>query len=89
MAQDYQDITGQILQRVVRLVNEMEEQLVRLVRGNSSHLSPEAKPLTQEKSRTESGEVVAAGPYVPGVVPGEEVVHSQDDVDDLLSSLGF
>jgi chemotaxis protein CheZ len=89
MAQDYQDITGQILQRVIRLVNEMEEHLVRLVKGSSS------SPYTQETTTPqvqegESTAEMAVGPYVPGTdTAQEEVIHNQDDVDALLSSLGF
>jgi chemotaxis protein CheZ len=91
MAQDYQDITGQILQRVIRLVNEMEEHLVRLVRGSSGHRLREeiSGQSSQEQEAEAMMEVGAEGPYVPGTAPEEEVIHNQDDVDALLSSLGF
>ncbi len=91
MAQDYQDITGQILQRVIRLVNEMEEHLVRLVRGSGTRVMPSTeKPQGLTAALVDASESVAVhGPHVPGTAPEEEVIHSQDDVDALLSSLGF
>ncbi|CAK0769818.1 Protein phosphatase CheZ [Gammaproteobacteria bacterium] len=90
MAQDYQDITGQILQRVIRLVNEMEEHLVRLVRGGSSYRPVEVSlPRSQEREAEPMAEIAAVGPYVPGTATQEEIIHNQDDVDALLSSLGF
>ena len=99
MAQDYQDITGQILQRVIRLVNEMEEHLVRLVRGSSAHRPGEVFSRSSESGAEAGAEMMGAestseevgthGPHVPGTAPEEEVIHNQDDVDALLSSLGF
>jgi len=87
MAQDYQDITGQILQRVIRLVNEMEEHLVQLVKG-SGYRVHETSP--QSQKQVEESIIAACGPYVPGTAAvEEEVIHNQDDVDALLSSLGF
>ena len=82
------------MQRVIRLVNEMEEHLVRLVRGGSSYSRDMSVTRTQPQPKDDPAElanqeVVAAGPYVPGVTVEEEVIHNQDDVDALLSSLGF
>jgi len=76
MAQGYQDLTGQIIRRVISLVQDVEEKLVRLVA-----ISGSARAVKQE-------EVELEGPVVPGVTKSD-VVSSQDDVDDLLSSLGF
>ena len=91
MAQDYQDLTGQILQRVIRLVNEMEEHLVRLVRGSGARAqAPTFTTAQQDVVAASEAETVAVhGPHVPGTAPEEEVIHNQDDVDALLSSLGF
>jgi chemotaxis protein CheZ len=77
MAQDFQDITGQIIRQVIDLVHDVESKLVQLVKISGSKL-PE-KQADPEKLE---------GPVVPGVDQGD-VVHGQDDVDDLLSSLGF
>lgn len=82
MAQDFQDLTGQIISRVITLVQEVEDSLVDLVRITGQKIKP-AQEQKQEESATQ-----AAGPVVPGVAHGD-VVSGQDDVDDLLSSLGF
>ena len=87
MAQDYQDITGQIIRRVINLVKDVEDNLVGLIRISGQRMAPAEKvavksgALSEELSR-------GIGPQVPGV-DHADVVNSQDDVDDLLSSLGF
>jgi len=85
MAQDFQDLTGQIIRRVITLVQEVEGSLVDLVRITGQKI----KPVPEAQSKTEKGpDIEAVGPAVPGVDKGD-VVSGQDDVDDLLSSLGF
>ncbi|MGX2041268.1 protein phosphatase CheZ [Methylocaldum sp. MU1018] len=80
MAQGFQDLTGQIIRRVIKLVQDLERSLVELIRisgrrfKSSGESVPEAAP-------------AALGPAVPGV--DEDTVRNQDDVDSLLSSLGF
>lgn len=89
MAQDYQDLTGQIIRRVIRLVQEVEENLVGLIRLSSGRLDlPQAaKPVVEEVAETETR---GHGPVVPNTQDAvADVVSSQDDVDALLSSLGF
>lgn len=80
MAQDFQDLTGQIIRKVITLVHNVEEKLVMLVRITGSKLEDP----DQKKDQAE----VLAGPAIPGLDQGEQVTN-QDDVDDLLSSLGF
>ncbi len=82
LAQGYQDITGQIIRKVIDLVNDVEVKLVELVR-----LSGKRAKSAQSGGDTGSG-TNAQGPAVPGVDEGD-IVNGQDDVDDLLSSLGF
>ena len=57
-------------------------ELIKLTRGpdeqDAEKQAPNAKP--EEK---------LAGPVVPGVNDGGNTVSGQDEVDDLLSSLGF
>jgi len=79
LAQDFQDLTGQIIRQVITLVTDIEDKLVQLVRISGSRL-PDTK-YTSHEDKLE-------GPVVPGVDQGD-VVQGQDDVDDLLSSLGF
>jgi chemotaxis protein CheZ len=81
LAQGYQDITGQVIRKVIDLVEDVEGKLVELVRLSGSAMPPaEAQPRS-------AGSAAAHGPAVPGVDTGD-VVNGQDDVDDLLSSLG-
>ncbi len=82
LAQGYQDITGQIIRKVIDLVKDVEGKLVDLVRLSGPYVK------SKEKSGQEGPDISAQGPVVPGVDKGD-VVTSQDDVDDLLSSLGF
>lgn len=84
LAQDYQDITGQIIRRVIGLVQEVEGNLVSLVRITGQKLVASGEAQATE----EEDKIKAVGPAVPGV-DTSDVVSSQDDVDDLLSSLGF
>lgn len=86
MAQDYQDLTGQILRRVIELVREVEESLIGLLTafGNANPQVLEQKPA---KSKPKTA-VTAEGPIIDAA-ERNDVVTGQDDVDDLLSSLGF
>ncbi|MEJ2619710.1 MAG: protein phosphatase CheZ [Candidatus Thiodiazotropha sp.] len=79
MAQDFQDLTGQIIRKVITLVHDVEEKLVMLVRITGNKLEDDSGKKEQEE---------LAGPAIPGLDQGDQVTN-QDDVDDLLSSLGF
>ena len=82
MAQSYQDITGQIIRKVIDLVKDVEGKLVELVRISGERAK------CPEQTEKKAADTSAQGPTVPGVDKGD-VVANQDDVDDLLSSLGF
>lgn len=86
MAQGFQDLTGQIIRRVITLVTEVEDNLVELIR-----LSGDAEAGMQNSADAETSEDVmqGIGPQVPGVSDDGGSVSGQDEVDDLLSSLGF
>ncbi len=77
MAQGFQDLTGQIIRRVIEMVKDVEEKLVHLIKISGQKTTPIMKSETELE-----------GPVVPGLQQGD-VVTNQDDVDDLLSSLGF
>ena len=87
MAQDYQDITGQIIKRVITLVSEVEKSLVELVRVGSGLNLPDTQK-TEIKAEAKKKESTLDGPQIPGMET-KGSVKGQDDVDDLLSSLGF
>lgn len=81
MAQSYQDLTGQVIRKVIDLVHDMEGKMVELVRLSGARGK-------NEPARKDGLDIEAAGPVVPGVDKAD-AVQGQDDVDDLLSSLGF
>jgi len=90
MAQGFQDLTGQIIRRVITLVQEVEDNLVELIRL-SGGIEAEADADQQGAKRKDSKDSVmrGMGPQVPGVGDSDGSVSDQDEVDDLLSSLGF
>jgi chemotaxis protein CheZ len=82
MAQDFHDLTGQVIARVVNLATTIEEQLVQLLIQTAP---PEAQARVQPAG---VDDVVLSGPVVDGGKSGD-VVTDQSQVDDLLASLGF
>ena len=80
MAQDFQDLTGQVIRRVIQLVQEVEDSLINMLQVFGE---PELKE-TEEPVCT----IVAEGPII-NAQGREDIAHNQDDVDELLSSLGF
>lgn len=89
LAQDYQDLTGQVIKRVITLVQEVEGNLVDLVRmaGAIDNLAGFKHDIQAPEAKGER-DVVAEGPII-NPEKREDVVSGQDEVDDLLSSLGF
>lgn len=85
LAQDFQDLTGQVIHRVTGLVKEVEENLINLVRmaGTVDKITGTVHDI-EEEDKTMQG----VGPQV-NADKLEDVMSGQDDVDDLLSSLGF
>lgn len=89
MAQDFQDLTGQVIQKVTTLVKDLESHLLDLV-VMASHVDNLAgvEHTFDEKEEQEESSTQGHGPQT-NKDGGEDVVSGQDDVDDLLSSLGF
>lgn len=79
MAQDFHDLTGQVIARVVNLAATIEEQLVQLL----IQTSPAGLPAAEIEQVTEP----LSGPVVNTSLT--DVVTDQSQVDDLLASLGF
>ena len=77
MAQDFQDLTGQVIKRINELAHHFEQQLLKLLIES-----------TPEEQRPPGSEGLLNGPVVNPDRAGE-VVHTQAQVDDLLESLGF
>ncbi|WP_026375582.1 protein phosphatase CheZ [Aestuariibacter salexigens] len=84
MAQGYQDLTGQVIRRVIELVKEVEDSLVNML---TMFGEPEVSEKTHKSSK-KTDTVEAEGPIIDAE-GRDDVVTGQDDVDDLLSSLGF
>ncbi|PTU73298.1 protein phosphatase CheZ [Pseudomonas mangrovi] len=92
LAQDFQDLTGQVIKRVTKLVTDVESNLLKLVLMASNvdrfagieHDLNSIHAEREEQKQPSRGE----GPQI-NADKREDVVAGQDDVDDLLSSLGF
>lgn len=79
MAQDFQDLTGQVIKKVVDLAQVLEKQLL----GVLLEITPPEKLVASTKQDSlMNGPVINAG-------DSQDVVTNQEQVDDLLDSLGF
>ncbi|WP_338363098.1 protein phosphatase CheZ [uncultured Pseudoalteromonas sp.] len=91
MAQDFQDLTGQVIRRVIELVREVEESLIHLLTAFAAQDVSMAESKEQQETEKQVAAQTLAGPEGP-IIDKEsrnDVVSDQDEVDDLLSSLGF
>lgn len=90
MAQGYQDLTGQVIRRVIELVKEVEDNLVYMLTMFGGVEPKDGADVVEKpnKSENEADSVKAEGPILDAD-GREDVASDQDDVDDLLSSLGF
>lgn len=90
MAQDYQDLTGQVIRRVIKLVQEVEAKLVDILSvfgrltGDQQHTGHRGGSSASSAAKATEAE----GPII-NREQRDDVVSDQDEVDDLLSSLGF
>lgn len=85
MAQDFQDLTGQVIKKITGLAQDLEKQLIQVL----VDFSP-AKPKKEgETNKVESNDaaLLMNGPQIDPTVA--DIVASQEQVDDLLDSLGF
>lgn len=90
LAQDYQDLTGQVVKKVITLVHEVEDSLVHLVKMASQvDRITGIQPKDTDKNTEIIDKQIPEGPVVNAEKRGVDVVSGQDEVDDLLSSLGF
>lgn len=94
VAQSYQDITGQLIRRVITLVTQVEGSLVQLMDMAAkveriSGLDIEAGAAHEKEQKVKNKDPIEAeGPQIKGD-KDPDVACNQDDVDELLSSLGF
>ena len=81
MAQDFQDLSGQVIQKVIDIITRTELQLVQLLVDSSP-----------EQASPEKEQVLASATVDTHVLDGPQTADKalqQSDVDDLLASLGF
>jgi len=80
MAQDFQDLTGQVIKKLMEVVRDLEMQLVQVLLDNVPiEKRPQAEP---EKTGLLNGPQ-----FKQELAP--DAVSGQDQVDDLLANLGF
>lgn len=77
MAQDFQDLTGQVIRKVTELAHGLEQQLVQLLLDYAP-----------SEVKRETGSSLLNGPQIDPSGKSD-VVADQSQVDDLLDSLGF
>src|SRR5574343_1253763 len=77
LAQDFHDLTGQVVAKVVTLANDLEDSLVKLL-----------VQVVPPEQREEVDPTLLQGPVV-NAEGRTDVVTNQGEVDDLLASLGF
>lgn len=75
MAQDFQDLTGQVIKKIMSLVEDMEHNLAKIL------VAHQPQTVMADTSGLENGPVIDA--------TRTDVVNSQAEVDDLLAQLGF
>ncbi|MFD1215510.1 protein phosphatase CheZ [Microbulbifer celer] len=93
MAQDFQDLTGQVIKRMMEVIQEVEHQLLQVLLESV----PEGEERESFRRRLEDGTAAESrrreesslvnGPQIDS--GADDVVSSQDQVDDLLEELGF
>jgi chemotaxis protein CheZ len=81
MAQDFQDLSGQVIQKVIDIITRTELQLVQLLVDSSPEQAAQVKEEMLEAATVDTH--VLTGPQTAGNAL------QQTDVDDLLASLGF
>lgn len=77
MAQDFQDLTGQVIKKIIELAQQVETQLLQLLIES-----------TPAEKRSEVNAGLLNGPII-NAEGRSDVVTDQQQVDDLLESLGF
>ncbi|MGY2464104.1 protein phosphatase CheZ [Vreelandella sulfidaeris] len=83
MAQDFQDLTGQVIKKMMEVIKLIEEQLVQVLVDNVPNITDGVKT---EDDRDEHARL-RNGPQVSQ--NKADAVAGQDQVDDLLDELGF
>lgn len=86
MNQEFQDLTGQVIQKVMALMQSVEARLVDLV-GDAASVE-QATGVKPEHQAVSNASAAPEGPQIKAD-QRDDVASGQEDVDDLLSSLGI
>jgi len=93
MAQDFQDLTGQVIKKMMEVIQEVERQLLQVLLesvpegGERESLKRRMEDGSAADSRKREEASLVNGPQIHS--EAEDVVSSQDQVDALLDELGF
>jgi len=89
LAQDFQDLTGQVIKKVMDMVHHIEQQLLAVLLEN---ISPERRAelisIVGGNPHAEQSKSLLNGPQV-NPEGKTDIVSDQSQVDDLLTELGF
>jgi chemotaxis protein CheZ len=85
MAQDFHDLTGQVIKKVVSLAATIEDQLVKMLLATAP---PEVVAVAEQAHLAPKVTPELSGPVVDAE-GRTDIVTDQSQVDDLLASLGF
>ncbi len=93
MAQDFQDLTGQVIKKMMEVILEVENQLLQVLlesvpEGDEREaLKQRMEDRNAADTRKREEASLVNGPQLSA--EGEGIVSNQDQVDDLLDELGF
>ena len=93
MAQDFQDLTGQVIKKMMEVILEVENQLLQVLlesvpEGDEREaLKQRMEDRNAADTRKREEASLVNGPQLS--TEGEGIVSNQDQVDDLLDELGF
>jgi chemotaxis protein CheZ len=93
LAQDFQDLTGQVIKKITDVVYVIEQQLLSVLLENIAperreQFAAQAAALAAAASSVGSTDTLLNGPQI-NPEGRTDVVQDQTQVDDLLASLGF
>lgn len=93
MAQDFQDLTGQVIKKMMEVILEVENQLLQVllesVPDGEERDALKRRMVDRNAADTRKREeaTLVNGPQI--TAEGDGIVSNQDQVDDLLDELGF
>lgn len=85
MAQDFQDLTGQVIKKMMEVIHEIERELVQVLIDN---IPSDTMRERAQENNSKSPDGLLNGPQIK-TEGRTDIVTDQSQVDDLLDSLGF